>query len=190
MSTKINSASIAALVVLVLTAPAAPVPAQTPVASTGATELKVQVGSPASRGRGLDREARRVLEQAAAASSTVARLVTELERSDLIVGIQLCPLPRKLSGEMRTVTATPEVRHVRIRVNSPNAVPALIAVLGHELRHATELAAAPEVRDTDAQARLFRRIGYERYSGGYFETEAALEVGRMVAAEISRSPVK
>ena len=74
-----------------------------------------------------------------------------------------------------------------MRVRIPNAWSGLISVLGHELQHATDLAAAPDAHDADAQARFYRRFGYERHSGGYFETEAALEVGRQGAAEIGRS---
>ena len=47
-----------------------------------------------------------------------------------------------------------------------------IALLGHELRHATEVAAAPDVRDEAALARLIARIGWAK-SRGQFETDAA-----------------
>ncbi len=190
MSANTNPASIATLVLLALTASIAPALAQETVASTEATEIGVQAGSRESRIRCLGREARRVVERAVAGSPTVARLVATLEKSDLIVGVQLCPLPKMLLGETRIVTATPDVRHVRIRIRIPNATDALIAVLGHELQHALELAAARDVRTAEAQADLFRRIGYERHSGGYFETEAALQAGRAVAAEIARAPLK
>jgi predicted DNA-binding transcriptional regulator YafY len=57
-------------------------------------------------------------------------------------------------------------------------------VLGHELQHAMEIAAAPDVRDTVTLRALYLRIGYERTNGGYYETDAALEVGRQVSAEV------
>jgi hypothetical protein len=190
MSANTNPASIAALALLALTASIAPAQAQEPVAPTAGAEAKVKVGSPESRIRCLDREARQVVERAVASSPTVARMIIELEKSDLIVGIQLCPLSRTLLGETRIVMATPDVRYVRIRIKSPNASDTLIAVLGHELQHAVELAAARDVRSAEAQADLYRRIGYERHSGGYFETDAALNAGRAVAAEIAHAPLK
>ena len=190
MSANTNPASIAALALLALIASIAPARAEERAVSTGAAEVNVQVGSPESRIRCLDREARQIVERAVASSPTVARMVAELEKSDLIVGIQLCPLPKTLLGETRIVMATPDVRYVRIRIKSPNAGDTLIAVLGHELQHAVELAAARDVRSAEAQADLYRRIGYERHSGGYFETQAALDAGRTVAAEITRAPVK
>jgi hypothetical protein len=190
MSTSTHATSIATTVLLALTAWIAPALAQEPVASTEGAEVKVQVGSRESRIRCLDREARQIVERAVVSSPTVARMVAELEKSDLIVGIQLCPLSRTLLGEARIVMATPDVRYIRIRIKSPNASDTLIAVLGHELQHAVELAAARDVRSAEAQADLYRRIGYERHSGGYFETQAALDAGRAVAAEIGHAPRK
>jgi hypothetical protein len=190
MSTDTNPASIATLVFLALTASITPVLAQERAVSTGAAEVNVQVGSRDSRIRCLDREARRIVERAVAGSPTVARMFADLEKSDLIVGIQLCPLPKPLLGEARIVMATPDVRYVRIRIKIPDSTDALISVLGHELQHALELAAARDVRTAEAQAELFRRIGYERHSGGYFETPAALDASRAVAAEIAHAPVK
>jgi hypothetical protein len=152
----------------------------TPIVRFGVFELDLKTG-----------ELRRKVD-----SSTVSRRHAMIRvsgttvRIDLIVGVQLCPLPRTLLGEARIVTATPDVRHVRIRIKIPNATDALISVLGHELQHATALAAARKVRDAEAQARLYRRIGDERHSGGYFETEAALDIGRVVAAEIGHAPLK
>jgi hypothetical protein len=188
MSTKKRPTPIAALVLLALAAPTAPVLAQTPVASTEATVARV--GSPESRIRCLDREARKIVERGVASSPTLARLVAELEKSDLIVGVQLCPLSKTLLGEARIVTATADVRHIRSRIKVPNATDALISVLGHEFQHALELASARDVRTAEAQAFFYRRIGYERHSGGFFETQAALDAGRAVAAEISRAPLK
>ena len=131
-----------------------------------------------------------MVERAVAGSPTVARMVAELEQSDLIVGIQPCPLSKTLQGEARIVTATSDARYVRIRIKIPNVMDELIPVLGHEQQHARELAAAPDVRDAAGREQLYRRIGYEGHSGGFFETNAALEAGRTVAAEIHRASSK
>jgi hypothetical protein len=64
-------------------------------------------------------------------------------------------------------------------------LPELVSVLGHELQHAVEIAAAPEVRDLATQRNFYLRTGYETRGGGYFESEAALEAGRRVAAEFA-----
>ena len=144
--------------------------------------------SSASRVRCLDREARRLMEVAIAASPTIARQVTDLQSTDLIVGIETHFFQKKsLKGETRIIAATPDVRHVRIRIGIPGAQPDLVSVLGHELRHALEIAAASDVRDTASQRAHYLRIGYDPLGRGYYETDAALEAGRRVSAELAAS---
>jgi hypothetical protein len=149
--------------------------------------VPVHVLSPASRVRCLDEQARLLVQEAVAVSATVAGQVTALQSTDLIVGIETNPARTKLRGEARLMGATPSVRHVRIRITIPAARRDLIAVLGHELQHALEFAAAPEVRDAATMRAYLLRIGYERVDGGYYETKAAQEAGRRVAAEVSSS---
>jgi hypothetical protein len=134
--------------------------------------------------RTIGREARRVLEAAIACSPTVERMLMALQSSDLVVLIETRPLQRRVNGETRLVAAEGDVRYVRIRLRVPNALSDLGAVLGHELQHATELAAAPGVRDEAGQRSHYLHIGYAAMSGGYFETEGALEAGRRVAREV------
>ncbi len=135
--------------------------------------------------RALDPDARRLLETAVACSPTIARWIVALQQTDLIVGVETHRLPRKILGELRFVSATPGARYLRIAVKTPNTARKLMSVLGHELQHALELAAAPEVQDAVAARSLYRRIGYQEKWGPCFETEAALEAGRRVAAEVA-----
>ena len=142
--------------------------------------------SPDSRVRCLDREARLLMEAAVAASPTVARLVTALQSADLVVGIEAYAFKKKnLKGDARVIAAAPGARHLRIRVGIPGAQTDLIAVLGHELQHAVEIADAPDVRDAVTLRAHYLRIGYEPTGRGYYETDAALEVGRRVSAEVA-----
>ncbi len=138
-----------------------------------------------SRVRALDRDARWLLETAVACSPTIARSIVALQQTDLIVGVETRRLPRKILGELRFVSATPGARYLRIAIKTPNAARKLMSVLGHELQHALEVAAAPEVQDAGAARSLYRRIGYEEKWGASFETAAALEAGRRVAAEVA-----
>lgn len=164
---------------LMLAAAAAPAAAQDE--SIG----PVHVLSPASPVRCLDEQARLLVEEAVAVSTTIASQVDALQSTDLIVGIETNPARTKLRGEARLMAATASVRHVRIRITIPAPRRDLIAVLGHELQHALEFAAAPEVRDVASMRAHLLKIGYERVNGGYYETEAALEAGRRVAAELA-----
>jgi hypothetical protein len=134
--------------------------------------------------RGLDREAARILEIAISRSPTVARMAQALESSDLIVWVETHPLQKRTLGELRVVSAVGPVRHVRISLRTPAALVDLVSTLGHELHHATEVAGAPQVRDLASQVAFYRQAGYEGTAGGYFETDAAREVGRKVAREL------
>lgn len=144
--------------------------------------------SPDSRVRCLDREARRLMEAAVADSPTVARLVTVLQSTDLVVGIEAHAFKKKsVKGDARVIAASPGVRHLRIRVGIPGTQADLIAVLGHELQHAVEIADAPDVRDPVTLRAHYLRIGHEPMGRGYYETDAAVEVGRRVSAEVAGS---
>jgi hypothetical protein len=178
MRTSTFTASAAAL--LVSTIAALPVCAQSP---DDATTFLL---SPASRVRCLDREARKLLEAAMAASPTIVQMMTELQSADLIVGIETEVLKKRgLKGDARLTAASSAVRHVRIRIGLPDNQSSLIAVLGHELRHAVEIAGAPAIRDVATQRAHYLRIGYQPVGRGYYETEAALETGRQVSAEVA-----
>jgi hypothetical protein len=143
--------------------------------------------APGSRVRPLDAAARRVIERAVAVSPTVARMIDELEGTDLIVGVQTCPLPKLVSGDARVVAAAGGVRHVRIRLAIPRATSDLVVVLGHELRHAIEIAAMPGIRDGESLVRAYRQMGATLVRKSYFETDAALEAGRVVAQELRQA---
>ena len=124
------------------------------------------------------------MEGAITCSPTVARMVLALQSSDLVILVETTLLPRNVSGETRVVAEAAVVRYVRIRLGVPGLYSHLIAVLGHELHHAMELAAAPNVRDEASQRSHYLRIGYASKRGGYFETEGAIETGRDVAREV------
>ena len=74
---------------------------------------------------------------------------------------------------------------VEVDDRSPKAI--VLAMLGHELQHAVEIANAPDVTNDDGLAALYRRIGYCRKSCGDqpdLETQAALDTEHRVYAEL------
>ena len=157
-----------------------------PVAAQGPATLDPAAFalSPDSRVRCLDGEARRLVQEAIKVSPTVAWMLNDLQTTDLVVGIETEPFQAKTKGDLRLLGATPASRLVRIRIRIPGGRAELMSVLGHELQHALELAAAPGVRNEATLRAYFLRIGFSRMAGGYYETEAALATGRRVAVEV------
>ena len=137
------------------------------------------------RVRGVDSLAREILEEATALSPTVARLVTELQSSDLVVSVVCGAAPASLNGYARMMRAAGGFRHVRVVLRVPKGRRELMRVLGHELQHAVEMAGMPDVRDEETQAVAYRRVGVSKARDGYFETEAAVRTGRQVGRELN-----
>ena len=65
--------------------------------------------APLSRVRPLDNAARNLMDRAVAASPTVARMIAELQATDLVVSVQTCRLPKLLNGDARAVRTVPSV---------------------------------------------------------------------------------
>jgi len=94
------------------------------------------------------------------------------------------------TGDSRTVTDE-TIPKGTVPYMAPEHIPLaptiMIAVLGHELRHALEIAAMAEVRDEVGLWRAYRRIGFATRAGGFFETEAALATEARVGEEAERA---
>jgi hypothetical protein len=136
--------------------------------------------------RAGDADAGKVLERAQACSPTVARLIAELQETDVIVLVVAGWLPGSADGITRVLTCTPTVRYLRVVLRLPNSECRLMAVLGHELQHAVEIAHLPGVRDARSLSAAYLRIGIAKEPNRHFETEAAVKAGRQVAREVSR----
>jgi hypothetical protein len=77
---------------------------------------------------------------------------------------------------------------VFIRCDLPTAVQA--PLLAHELQHALEVAEAPDVIDPATLRAHYERIGYRSNADDRtpsFDTAAAIDVQRRVAAELART---
>jgi hypothetical protein len=117
-------------------------------------------------------------------SASFAALIARLEESDVFVYIEEMPgLPVALDGRLLMQRRTNGVRYVRIQIALRGSPVESVAVLGHELQHATEVADAPDVEDDDSLVRLYERIGL-RTGRNRYETIAAQEMGRRVLREL------
>jgi hypothetical protein len=140
--------------------------------------------SPYRHVRTQDRSIRSLLKRGFTHSATFARLMARLEQSDVIVYVEEVPrLPSALEGRMMLMPAAHGRRYVRIQLALRGSPDDSIAVLGHELQHATEVAQEVGVIDQTTLAALYRRIG-TRGGPEIYDTPAAQDVGRIVRKEL------
>ena len=150
-----------------------------------------------ARAQKLDRlrpdtdDMRRLISDGLQKSPTLGVIVQQLEHSDLIVEVQ-CGYFARSSRLGRTVllAARPSVRYVLVEIACGLTAGAGLEILGHELRHALEIASARWVVDEPSLGRLYTHIGFRSCAlaagaRGEFETEDAIEAGGRVHQELS-----
>lgn len=136
------------------------------------------------RTRAADNDARRLLVAGLARSATIRGLVTRLEQTDVIVVVHVCHVTRPALGDTRIAAVAPTVRYFQLRVSATQSQDDQLIVLGHELRHALELAAAADVRDAEGQRLLGKRLGWLHDGGSGYETQEAVDAGDAVRADL------
>ena len=122
-------------------------------------------------------------------SETFRQLYQRLESSNLIVHVQRGAKARAGAAFNQFVAQVGSYRFVRITINVDSNTDDAVALLGHELRHAVEVADTPSVEDGDDYERLYERIGYLSCQAAVprcYETEAAVDAGRAVLRELKR----
>ena len=136
---------------------------------------------------------RTVVAEAAVRSPTLRALVRQIEESDVIVHVTCEHLnSAMLEGRTMWVSATPSARYLRVQVECMLTRTALVAILGHELQHVAEIAAAVDVVDRRSFARLFNTIGFSTCGfAEQYETSGAMRAGERVRQEFvsARRPV-
>ena len=137
--------------------------------------------------RAIDHELRDALTDGVRVSPTLRRLVEELEASDLVIYLKFDRAPtRNASGHIAFLTATAGRRYFQISIDRRNMGCQRIAIVGHELQHALEIADEPLVVDEASLAALYQRIGFK--SGGYseerFDSDLAIATGKLIQREV------
>jgi len=77
-------------------------------------------------------------------------------------------------------------RYLRLSIDRHTAGCQRLAILGHELQHAVEIAEAADAVDRASMVLLYRRIGF-RTAGGrpdFFDSRLAIETGQQVRREV------
>jgi hypothetical protein len=122
-------------------------------------------------------------------SETFRGLVERLNRSDVVVYLECGRHTAPADGRLTFVTTAGGYRYVHVRVARLPSADVQIALIGHELQHAVEIAEAPDIVDSLSLAREYQRIGFvsPRLTPGVsFDSGAAVEAGQRVLRELSR----
>ena len=131
-----------------------------------------------------------LIREGARCSATFQALAERLSNSDLIVYVDADNFPPEgLDGRLTFLTSAPGVRYVRIRVALYPDAARQIAIIGHELQHAVEIADHPAIVDEESLGREYSRIGYSHRlvvaRRQMFDTEAAIKTGERVYRELT-----
>ncbi len=154
-----------------------------PAALEPITETSV-LDAPTRHIRAMQGSTRTLLRRGYRESPSFAALVKRLQRSDVYVYVeQVDRLPGALEGRLMMLPRAHEHRYVRIQLAMHGAPEDCIAVLGHELQHAVEVAEAEDVFDEAGMNRLYQRIGI-RGGEHLYDTAAAQQMGRTVRREL------
>jgi hypothetical protein len=138
--------------------------------------------------RPLDPLAADLLSTGTRSSSTFAGLLAGLDQSGgFVVYVTTSPDPER-RGSIVFVSRAAGVTYLLVRVCTRQNVTDRIAVLAHELEHATEIAAAdPPVASEQDLHRLYTCIGIDS-TGQHLESEAAVRTERAVHHELVKRP--
>jgi hypothetical protein len=154
------------------------------VLTGSAAAADAHVTGTADRLRPIQTIGRRLLDDGARKSPTFRRLVDRLRDSDVIVYIDVRPnVSPKIGGVLTFISRSATDRYLRIVVNAQNSHSMLVALLGHELQHAVEVADDATVNSGEALRGLYERIGI-RTSRDTYDSRAAQMTGLTVRAEL------
>jgi hypothetical protein len=118
-------------------------------------------------------------------SPTFRSMVKAIEATNGIVYVEEGTCGHRVIACLTHVTTGGNFRFLRVRVQTGVRDAALMATIGHELRHAIEVLSNPTLTSTPAMQQFYRRYG-SKGLGWAYETTAAVEAGQAVGAELRR----
>jgi hypothetical protein len=143
------------------------------------------IANPYAHVRAMQKEGAALLAQGIAHSPSFRRLVNRIEQSDVIVYIDLRPDMRPgVGGSLRFLAESATDRFLRIQVNRTVARLWQVALLGHELQHAVEVAEAPGIHSAGDLRALYREIGV-RTGADTYDSIAARQAGFTIRDELT-----
>jgi hypothetical protein len=127
-----------------------------------------------------------VIKDGLCGSLTFRTLVSALQNSDLIVYIATRQLrDRHVTGSLEFLGSTATHRILRVVSGFPLDRVSRVAVLGHELQHALEVASAPQIRSARAFAEYFRSHGLPGAVDSVYDTDAARQTEIRIRHEMA-----
>jgi len=127
-----------------------------------------------------------------AGSPTFRSLVERIEESDVVVYLQTDPYGMPgLAGRLSFLSVVRDTRYLVIRLTPLRSAVQQLAMMGHELQHAVEVADQPAIVDAESMYREYLRIGYLNGSIGSgvgVDTKAAMEAGGRISDELRDAP--
>lgn len=156
-----------------------------------ALTVRPVTADPGSRVRASHPRLARLLMAGEQRSATFRDLVGRLQQSDVIVHLEGAPPTHPIDGGMQFVGTAALTRYVRVTVRTDLPADELMALIGHELRHAVEVAENSEIQDQWSFERYYLGRGRPTHRGHTvtYDTRAAVEAGRRVAAELRMTAV-
>jgi hypothetical protein len=145
------------------------------------------VANPRAHVRAMQKEGAALLADGIAHSPSFRRLVNRIEQSDVIVYIDVRPDMRPgVGGSLRFLAESATDRFLRIQLNRTVARLWQVALLGHELQHAVEVAEAPGIHSAADLRALYREIGVRTGADSY-DSIAARQAGFTIRAEVAKA---
>jgi hypothetical protein len=135
-----------------------------------------------------------LVEEASRRSPFIRELIDRLEGLDVTVYIRSRVfLMSDLEGRIALLSAAGSHRYLVIELACGRNGFSQMATLGHELYHATEIAAEPSIVDPQTLAAFYTRIGTQTNDNigrRTFETQAAADAGRRTRRELLSSSTR
>jgi hypothetical protein len=157
------------------------------IVTTGGRNVNAQTGSP--RIRPEDGAIRALIDRGMERSATFRDLNTRLDNANVIVYVRFSRCSGGVAACLFWASADTVARRLLIKIDRFGRSPdELTALLAHELQHANEVAADPDIKDLASFEKSFASIGRKHAAG--FETEEAGKILKRVAAELSRQDIK
>jgi hypothetical protein len=177
--TKTTRNLVAGLAVTVATAGAVRVAAASEAAGMADPERRVRTSSPVLA---------QLINDATERSDTFRGLIETIRTSDGIVYVEEGDCGHGVRACLVAVSAAGPNRILWVKVDTRKSDWDLMGSIGHELRHAVEVLDNPAVTSNAALYFFYARVGRTGTTGA-FETEAAVQAGHAVRAEVRRPTV-